>query len=256
MVYPDAGNFETNRKLWDIYAQEWSVGTDWVQSMAAGSAKGEAMALHLVGDEWSPRADLMEVVEQFILPYITPSSCVAEIGSGGGRVASCLMGKVASMDCFDISQQMLARCKEALDGQETAAATATSFTLLKEPKLPKKAAEAFDFVICFDVLVHVDLHIIYRYMQEIRRVLKPGGKAFISTANVCSEGGWNRFSTQTKYTVGGFHFLCPQIIQQLVAKAGLKVVKEGPPGPSKNVYYNRDYLTVLELDQAEEPTQM
>ena len=26
LVYPDAGNFETNRKLWDNYAAEWEPG--------------------------------------------------------------------------------------------------------------------------------------------------------------------------------------------------------------------------------------
>ena len=40
----------------------------------------------------------------------------------------------------------------------------------------------------FDVLVHVDLHTIHKYMREFHRVLRSGGKAFISTANITAPG--------------------------------------------------------------------
>lgn len=29
LVYPDAGNLETNRKLWDNYAAEWEPSARW-----------------------------------------------------------------------------------------------------------------------------------------------------------------------------------------------------------------------------------
>ena len=35
MVYPDCTNVETNRKLWDLYAQEWDPQVQWVQQMAS-----------------------------------------------------------------------------------------------------------------------------------------------------------------------------------------------------------------------------
>lgn len=60
--------------------------------------------------------------------------------------------------------------------------------LLREPRLPEKASNSLDFVILYDVLVHVDLHITNKYVREIARVLKPGGRAFLSTANFLSPG--------------------------------------------------------------------
>lgn len=51
-------------------------------------------------------------------------------------------------------------------------------------------------------------------------------------------GGWDRFSAQDKYSVGGFYFMCPDMVRLMFDKAGLKVVREGEHDPS-NSYYNR-----------------
>lgn len=66
--------------------------------------------------------------------------------------------------------------------------TQVKFVLLSQPRLPESASDSLDFVILYDVLVHVDLHITNKYIREIARVLKPGGKAFLSTANFLSPG--------------------------------------------------------------------
>lgn len=60
--------------------------------------------------------------------------------------------------------------------------------LLSQPRLPEELSSSLDFIILYDVLVHVDLHITNKYVREIARVLKPGGKAFLSTANFLSPG--------------------------------------------------------------------
>lgn len=66
--------------------------------------------------------------------------------------------------------------------------TQVKFVLLSQPRLPENVSDSLDFVILYDVLVHVDLHITNKYIREIARVLKPGGKAFLSTANFLSPG--------------------------------------------------------------------
>jgi hypothetical protein len=84
-------------------------------------------------------------------------------------------------------------------------------------------------------------------MQEIKSVLKRGGKAFIHTANLTTPLGWNRFVQQNKYTVGGFYFLSPDIVHTLVDKTNeLKIIKSSQHSVTKNMYYNRDYLILLE----------
>ncbi|CAM9507307.1 unnamed protein product [Discosporangium mesarthrocarpum] len=240
LVYADVGNFETNRKLWDNYAAEWGPNISWVQTMARGS---RADRLDIVGDEWSTREEVARVVQEFVLPYVGVESEVAEIGCGGGRVTTQVFGHVGNITCFDISRNMLKRARAAVD--EAGGHGQAKFVLLENPQLPARLGRSFDFVILFDVLVHVDLHTTNTYMREVARVLKPGGKAFVSTANLLSPGGWERFQMQSKYSVGGFYFICPAMVQKLVAEAGLKIVKEAPFDPT-NIYYYRDYLIILE----------
>ena len=37
LIYPDAGNVQTNEKLWDVYASEWGAEAGWVAGMAASN---------------------------------------------------------------------------------------------------------------------------------------------------------------------------------------------------------------------------
>ena len=102
----------------------------------------------------------------------------------------------------------------------------------------------YDFIYVFDVFVHFDLHTMWRYFEEMHRMLKPEGVAFISTANLLTPGGWTRFSRQSRFTVGGFYFVSPEIVRALIDKAGFRIIKEADVDPS-NTYYNRDYLALI-----------
>lgn len=46
---------------------------------------GMTERLTYIGDEWAPREHTTEVIDDFILPYISDQSKVAEIGVGGGK---------------------------------------------------------------------------------------------------------------------------------------------------------------------------
>ena len=245
----------------------------WVQEMAAHTATTSKKGPHdiqhpptIVGEEWSSQEDLEEVLREFHFPYLTPESVVAEVGVGGGRVAVRVMGKCASLTCLDISAGMLSKAKAALFAHPAAnTITKIDFVLLGDNssnnnriEYPKHLHSTCDFLYCFDVLVHVDLHTLYQTLHQIRLLLKPGGTAFFSTANLLTPAGFRRFAAQTKYTVGGFYFLSPDIVTLLLGKAGLKVLKtsevpEGfkefsdDKGPARgNLYYGRDFLVVVE----------
>ena len=77
--------------------------------------------------------------------------------------------------------------------------------------------------------------------------MKEDGKAFVSTANLLTPLGWDRFQKQSKYTVGGFYFITPDIVQKCAEESNLRIVKTSKVDMDhENVYYNRDYLIVLE----------
>jgi len=185
---------------------------------------------------------------------------VGEIGIGGARVASKLLRRVprkgavrdenglAAIDtlvAFDISSEMLKKAKQALRDlarvrtgppfPETSAAAAAAeddaampsvdLHLLDSPDLPPSYTERFDVMYSVDVFPHLDLHVTFTYLTHIRRSLKPGGLCFLSFADLTSPGGWSRFARQKKYSVGGFYFMCREMVTTLVGRAGLQVVR-------------------------------
>lgn len=250
IVYPDAGNFATNRKLWDLYAEDWDPQSDWVRSMSARTdgreapeekgGSGAGARQRFVGEEWSCDSEVEEVVRDFIMPTVTASSEVVEVGCGGGRLAARVAPAVGALHCVDISEKMLERAREALRG-----AANVTFQLLREPGLAcVDRAGRYDTVYCFDVMVHMDLHLIHSYLRDFYRVVKPGGHVFLSAADVTSEEGYARFAKQKAYTVGGFYFVCPEIVRSLAARCGFEIVREAPKG-TRNTYYRRDYLVLL-----------
>eukprot|EP00743_Colponemidia_sp_Colp-15_P009231 GILK01010079.1.p1 GENE.GILK01010079.1~~GILK01010079.1.p1 ORF type:complete len:284 (-),score=41.78 GILK01010079.1:85-936(-) len=244
LVYPDAGNIETNRKLWDNYAKNWSPQTPWVKNMVSHlplSEDEKESHLHTVGDEWSDKQSLQQVVEEFIAPYITTESSVAEIGVGGGRVASRVFHLCASLSCFDISAEMLSKARNALP---TDCEKLQFHLLTNSPHFDERFKGTFDFVYSFDVFVHIDLHTIWQYFNTVFDLLKPGGRFFVSFADVTSPLGWQRFAKQSKYSVGGFYFLSPEIVRKLAQESHFIIEKESVHSES-NLYYNRDFLVVL-----------
>ncbi len=60
--------------------------------------------LEYLGDEWSDAESLNEVLEDFLFPYLEKASVVAEVGSGGGRLASRVAGRVQALHCYGTQQ--------------------------------------------------------------------------------------------------------------------------------------------------------
>jgi SAM-dependent methyltransferase len=186
-----------------------------------------------------------------------------------GRIAVRVAPRVKKLYCFDIAEEMIKRAKEALKERQN-----VEFYLITKPQLPSFLHGTLDFIYSFDVFPHVDLHTLWKvlldnsvalvghyfvsllrtscscflqYIQEISMGLKKSGKAFIHTANIITPLGWSRFVQQDKYTPGGFYFLSPEIVHTLIDKAnGFKIIKTSQHSVSNNMYYNRDYLIVLE----------
>tara|TARA_B100000780_G_C21042815_1_gene418508 strand:- start:189 stop:1100 length:912 start_codon:yes stop_codon:yes gene_type:complete len=250
-VYPERTNVETNRKLWDEYAKSWDSGRKdgWSNTMA-NQVGSDGTDLQHVGDEWSDAASLHQVLEEFLYPYLNTNDIVAEIGTGGGRIASKAVSKCESFTCMDVSMEMLKKAKGILDQLKSTCATPVKYVHLKgdgPASIPIKFNETYDFIYSFDVFVHLDLHTIWGYLQTIHRMLKTNGKVFLSTSNVLAPLGWDRFSKQSKYTVGGFYFVSPDMVKKMSKEAGFKVIQESQwDQKTKNVYYERDYLFVLE----------
>ena len=259
LVYTEASNVDTNRKLWTRYAQQYFEPSlafpspssssphpsDWVQRMAQQVGRSPA-DLRFIGDEWSDAASLDSSLSAFLYPLLAPTSTVAEIGVGGGRVASRVASRVAHLACFDISEAMLSAAREALAPH----ASTCAFHLLTSPSsFPASLHHTFDVVYAFDVLPHVDLHTQRDYFRSLHLLLKPGreGRVFLSVATITTPLGWERFSRQRGYTAGGFYFTSPDTVRALAHHSGWSIIQHSTPDPqSTNVYINRDFLFVMQ----------
>ena len=253
VVYANESNTDTNRKLWDAYAQEWTPDEEWVRKEAKRAGVPEAVMeehLQFLGDEWTNKEDLQSVLAQYIFPYLDEGAVVGEVGSGGGRIVCQTADRCGELHCFDISSAMLAKAKAV---STEAGKHNVSFTLLDNASFPSEYHGRFDFVYFFDVLVHVDLHTQWKYVQELPKILKPGGRALMHTANICSDKGWDRFSKQKDFSVGGFCFSSPDITLRMInEQEGLTVIRHSgePVDPeNSNIYNERDFLVIVERSQ-------
>ena len=252
LIHTDPTNPNQNKVLWDAYAADWGPDVPWVKTMASrvNVAPNE---LEFIGDEWSSLDDLNQVITQYILPYVCERSVVGDIGCGGGRIAAKIANSVRLLHNFDISQGMLDACRSKLKNFAN-----TEFHLLdpQQQRFEDKFSGCFDFLYAFDVFQHCDLHVIFSYFKEIRKMLKQDGRAFVSTANLLSKEGFGRFSKQSKFTVGGFYFITPEIVMKLLVEAGLRIVKRSDGKDynggvweeeiSGNSYIDRDFLIIVE----------
>jgi SAM-dependent methyltransferase len=234
-------NVEYNTEIWDWYAERWNDPAFRQQQLVhEGRADEDSAGLVRLGEEWGRLEDAVQAIDEWILPHVDPASVCGEIGTGGGRVAVRVAPKVGEFHAFDVSRKML-KLVEA----ELRDVAGTRFHHLPTPAFPPDLAGRFDFLYSFDVFVHLDLHVQWRYVQEIERALKPGGRALLHTANLTTEAGWQRFVEQDRYRVEGFYFMTPEAVRTLAERAGLRLVEElgGKPG---NFYYERDFLVLLE----------
>eukprot|EP00931_Biecheleriopsis_adriatica_P006016 TRINITY_DN107484_c0_g1_i1.p1 TRINITY_DN107484_c0_g1~~TRINITY_DN107484_c0_g1_i1.p1 ORF type:complete len:339 (+),score=69.58 TRINITY_DN107484_c0_g1_i1:41-1057(+) len=247
-VYTDTPNHETNRKLWDAYAQGWGSDKEWVQRMSS-HLPGESRQLQFVGDEWSDEVSLEEVLKDWLLPLLkAEAKMVAEIGSGGGRIAARVADSVGRLVCFDVSSQMLSVAKQRLVND--LGLTNVEFEQVSGDSLyPGERHGSFDVVYSFDVFVHMDLHQMRHSLRCIYALLRPGGRCFVSFANLLAPDGWHRFAKQSHYSVGGFYFVSPDIVQCLLHRSGFRILRVSEVRKG-NTYLNRDLLVVAQRPEA------
>lgn len=101
------------------------------------------------------------------------SGDVLEVGCGEGRGVEFLMQKARSFTAVDKIEGALQRLRNKFPS--------AAFLAMNLPPLTGLADNSFDCVVSFQVIEHIKSDRFY--LQEIHRVLKPGGVALITTPN-------------------------------------------------------------------------
>ena len=150
-------------------------------------------SLSTLGDEWADAAALHKVLDKYAKPHLNQAHRALELGCGGGRVARYLAPLARLVHAVDVAPLMLEQAAPALSEFDNVRLH------LSGHRLPAQWEGRFDFVCCFDVLQHCDLHTQAAMFEQIFALLKPAGKAMVSCANLCSEGGLERFDCAPAY---------------------------------------------------------
>lgn len=153
---------------------------------------------------------------------LSPDLTVYEIGCGCGRVATALSeyltaGRYVGVD---LSPQYINICKRRAPLGHFHVTDGCSFPL------PDSSA---DLVIEFSIFCHMPLQLVWRWLQETRRVLKPNGTTYLQFHNLKSEQQWDEFAA----SADGWKFLdlghprsvTLDTVIALFAKAGMEILR-------------------------------
>lgn len=153
--------------------ESWDVDYDWA----------------LQGEEWSEpwgnsAAEWTNVIYPRIFNYL-PTKTILEIGPGNGRWSYFLSHNVTKLVGVDLSQKCINFCRDRFKSNQQ-----LEFYVNDGLRFTKTEDSSVDFVFSFDSLVHADMYIMQSYLDEIHRILKDGGAAFIHHSNLlaCSKG--------------------------------------------------------------------
>ena len=114
---------------------------------------------------------------------------VLELGCGVARIGKLLAPHIKFWQGVDISENMVKVARERLADVPNAGADA-----LERTSLSMFADGSFDKAYSVAVFIHMDKEDFFIYLQEIFRVLRPGGRIYFDTWNLAHPVGWSRYA--------------------------------------------------------------
>ena len=153
--------------------------------------------------------------------HVTPQSRVLEVGCGSGRYALYVAG---SLGCqvlgLDINAAGIANCKQLADQQHLSAKV--QFECCDVSAGLPAESNSFDAVFSTDVLCHIPNRA--ALLDEIHRVLKPGGRLLFSDALIVG-GTISYDEIAARSSIGYYIFSPPGENERLIRHAGFRVLK-------------------------------
>jgi SAM-dependent methyltransferase len=136
------------------------------------------------GEEWTASPEWKQgLIDDVLARWIPEGGVVLEIGPGAGRWSEPLRERAARMVLVDVSERPLELCRRRF-GEDSG----IDFVLSSGNDLPGVPDDSVDAVWSFDVFVHVAPVDQASYLDEISRVLAPGGVAVVHHADGRNRG--------------------------------------------------------------------
>jgi SAM-dependent methyltransferase len=162
--------------------------------------------------------DMLEGVGRDLYSF----SAVLDFGCGSGRVLRSFQDRPDSCRLYgtDIDGQAISWCRENLDFA----------TWSTNPPLPptEYADDSFDFIYAISVFTHLDEQMQFAWLNELKRISKPGGVLLLSV-----HGASHAEEANAQLSEEGFLFIVTQ---------GGRLRRDGLPAFYQTTFHSRAYI--------------
>ncbi len=154
--------------------------------------------------------------------FIEPTDTVLDLGCGIGRVTRYVAPLCHEIWAVDVSETMLRFARERL-----AELPNVRFLVGRGTSLPELETGSIDFVYSLLTLQHVEREHAFKLLRELRRVLRDGGRAFLTFPNLLSDEYLKAFlhyvDADEVSNPARARFYTPQEVERLLPVAGLEI---------------------------------
>ena len=169
------------------------------------------------GEEWSEHFGTTDNLWDTILyPKIGKfiKGNVLEIAPGHGRITRKLLESDINLDIIDLSDTCIEKCRERFDDK------IDNYYVGNGSDLKDVRSNSKDFVISFDSFVHMSKEVIDSYLNEIYRILKPGGYCWIHHSNIVGgqDDNFNNWAGRSNFNIGEFKILSNKYLFKLISQ--------------------------------------
>jgi ubiquinone/menaquinone biosynthesis C-methylase UbiE len=117
-----------------------------------------------------------------LAPLIGPADTVLDLGCGIGRVVRYVAPMCGTIWAVDASETMLGYARSRLAGVPN-----VRFARCAGTTIPDVSDDAIDVVYSLITLQHLEREDAFALLRDLRRVLRPGGRAYITFPNILSD---------------------------------------------------------------------
>jgi ubiquinone/menaquinone biosynthesis C-methylase UbiE len=196
----------------------------------AGDGAGLRGAVETVGNWWieapyfaAAERHMDEQWRELILPFLrleasgVDCAVTVDLAAGRGRTAAKLLALAGRLHVVDLHPNNVEACRRRFGDDPRVAYHVTDGW-----SLPLRDSAA-TFLFCFDAMVHFDSDVVRAYLRETRRVLRPGGHAFLHHSNTVAHPGGD-FRAEPHWR----NFMSAALLAHYALKEGLEVLRQQP----------------------------